>query len=73
MTTVLIVYLLLGLVIGWFACRRRYDTHLKTANEQRKRAAEALGRSSALMVAQTARIEALGLENNQLKSRLDDR
>lgn len=73
MTTVLIVYLLLGLVIGWLTCRRRYDMHLKTANEQRKQAAEALGRANALTTVQTLRFEALCIENQQLKSKLDDR
>ncbi len=71
MITGLIIGAVLGLFIGWFACRRLYDKHLKTANEKLKEGTEALGIANALTIAQTARIEALGLENKQLKSRLE--
>jgi hypothetical protein len=67
MTTVLIVYLVLGLVLGWLACRRQYDKHLKTANEQRKQLAEALGKATAQQVLLSANVTALGLENKELK------
>jgi hypothetical protein len=71
MTTALIVYLLLGLVLGWFACRRLYDKHLKTANEQRKQAFEALGKANALTTLQDIKLQGLQLENNQLRVKLE--
>ncbi len=71
MTTVLIFYLLLGLVLGWFASRRLYDKHLRVANVQRKQAAEALGRANALTTMQDIKLQGLQLENNQLRVKLE--
>ena len=59
MTTVLFAYLLLGLVLGWFARGRVYEKRLKAFSEQMKKAAEALGKSNALTLAQGAKIAAL--------------
>jgi hypothetical protein len=71
MTVVLIFYLLLGLVLGWVACRRLYDKHLKTANHQRKQAFEALGKANALTTLQDIKLQGLQLENNQLRVKLE--
>lgn len=71
MTTFLIAYLLLGLVLGWFACRRLYDKHLKTANEQRRQAFEQLGKVNALTNIQQVKLQGLQLENNQLRVKLE--
>jgi hypothetical protein len=71
MTTVWIFYLLLGLVLGWVACCRLYDKHLKIANHQRKQAFEALGKANALTTIQDIKLQGLQLENNQLRVKLE--
>ena len=59
MTAALIVYLLVGLVLGWLACRRQYEKHLKTANEQHKQLCESLGKASAQRTMLTLRVNEL--------------
>lgn len=71
MTAVLIFYLLLGVMLGWLACRRLYDNHLKTANEQRRQAFEQLGKMNALTNVQQIKLQGLQLENNRLKVKLE--
>jgi hypothetical protein len=71
MTVVLIFYLLLGLVLGWVACCRLYDKHLKIANHQRKQAFEALCKANALTTVQNIKLQGLQLENNQLRVKLE--
>lgn len=71
MITSFILGIVFGLAVGVLVTIRQYEKHLKAINEQLKKANTGLGQANAMTFTLTAEIKALGLENQQLKSKLD--